>query len=174
MDSISPEKTLANKAPYASDPRVHVRSPSCIPGLSETSPCRRTFRPKKQQSFLDRAPSGLHPQPGGRAETQTSRHLPHQRTISPPGRALTPGLRWDHHLLTQVSQRTVCTREHVDRRNNRASWTGFLRAFIFSQEVDLSSRPLCTFPVRGELACRECADHWDSGESWTPRTSDRG
>lgn len=79
-------------------------------------------------------------------------------------------------------------------RSNRSSWTGSLRAFILSQEVelrprpqgtflargelayrdgsdprtqevDLSSRLLDTCPVRGELACRECSDHWDSGES---------
>jgi hypothetical protein len=56
----------------------------------------------------------------------------------------------------------------------RASWTGALRAFIFSQEAELSSSPLCTFPARGELAYRECSDHWDSGESWTPRSADRG
>jgi hypothetical protein len=24
------------------------------------------------------------------------------------------------------------------------------------------------------LTCRECSDHWDSGESWTPRSADRG
>ena len=78
-------------------------------------------------------------------------------------------------------------------RSNRASWTGSLWAFILSQEtelrlrplgtfparvestsmegsdprnqeVDLSSRLLCTFPARGGLACRDCSDHWDSGE----------
>jgi hypothetical protein len=43
-----------------------------------------------------------------------------------------------------------------------------------NQEVDLSSRLLCTFPARGELDCRDCSDHWDSGESWTPRSADRG
>ena len=88
-------------------------------------------------------------------------------------------------------------------RSNRASWTGSLWAFIFSQEaglrprplgtflarkelasregsdpwsqeVDLSSRLLCTFPARGELAYRECSDHWDSGESWILRSADRG
>jgi hypothetical protein len=88
-------------------------------------------------------------------------------------------------------------------RSNRASWTGSLLAFILSQEaeqgprplgtfpareesasreasvprtqeVDLSSRLLFTFPAKGELACRECSDHWDSGESWTPRSADRG
>ena len=88
-------------------------------------------------------------------------------------------------------------------RSNRASWTGSLRSFILSQETELRSRPmdtfpargesasregsdprnqevdlnsrlLCTFPARGELVCRECSDHWDSGESWTPRSADRG
>jgi hypothetical protein len=47
-------------------------------------------------------------------------------------------------------------------------------AFIFSQEAGLNARPLCTFPARGELARREYSDHCDSGESWTPRTTDRG
>jgi hypothetical protein len=52
--------------------------------------------------------------------------------------------------------------------------TGALWAFILSQEAELRPRPLCTFPARGELAYRECSDHWDSGESWTPRNADRG
>jgi hypothetical protein len=42
------------------------------------------------------------------------------------------------------------------------------------QEVDLSSRYLDNCPIRGELACRECLDHWASGESWIPRSADRG
>ena len=83
--------------------------------------------------------------------------------------ALTPELRWEHHLVSRVSQRPVCSGEHVGLRSNRATWTGYLPAFIFSQEVDLSSRPLCIFPTKGELECRECFDHWDSGESWNPR-----
>jgi hypothetical protein len=32
-------------------------------------------------------------------------------------------------------------------------------AFIFSQEAGLNARPLCTFPARGELDCREYSDH---------------
>ena len=97
----------------------------------------------------------------------------------------------------------MITGEHVDDRSNRASWTGSLWAFILSQEAELRPRPLGTFlargelayregsdprtqevdqssrlldtcPKRGELACRECSDHWDSGESWTPRSADRG
>jgi hypothetical protein len=31
--------------------------------------------------------------------------------------------------------------------------------FIFSQEAGLNAGPLCTFPERGELACREDSDH---------------
>ncbi len=33
------------------------------------------------------------------------------------------------------------------------------RAFIFSHEAELRPRPLCIFPARGELPCRECSDH---------------
>jgi hypothetical protein len=33
------------------------------------------------------------------------------------------------------------------------------RAFICSQEAGLNSRPLYTFPARGELARRESSDH---------------
>ena len=99
------------------------------------------------------------------------------------------------------SLRPVYAREHVDLRNNKASWTRSFQAFILSQEaelrprtlgtfpargelasregsdprtqeVDLSSRLLCPILTRGELACSECADHWDSGEIWTPRSVD--
>jgi hypothetical protein len=33
------------------------------------------------------------------------------------------------------------------------------RAFTFSQEAGLNARYLCTFPARGELACRENSEH---------------
>jgi hypothetical protein len=33
------------------------------------------------------------------------------------------------------------------------------RTFIFSQEAGLNTKPLCTFPAREELACREYSDH---------------
>jgi hypothetical protein len=78
-----------------------------------------------------------------------------------------------------------------------------IQAFLLSQEVELKPRPLGTFLDRGELAyrkgsnprhkevdkssrflasclarrelaCRECSDYWDSGESWTPRSAERG
>ena len=48
-------------------------------GLSETSPHWRAHGWQKQQSFLDRVPSGLHLQPRGRTELQTSVYLPCQR-----------------------------------------------------------------------------------------------
>ena len=63
-----------------SDPGTQVRSPSCILRLSETSRHRRVHRPQKQQSFLDRALWAFNIQPGGRAKTQMSVHLPCQRT----------------------------------------------------------------------------------------------
>jgi hypothetical protein len=62
-----------------------------------------------------------------------------------------------------VSETSLCRR--AGHRTNRASWTGTLWAFILSQEAELTSRPLCTFTARGELASRECSDHWDSGQS---------
>ena len=46
----------------------------------------------------------------------------------------------------------------MDGRSNRASWTGSLRAFIFSQKTELRPRPLDTFPDRGESAFREVSD----------------
>ena len=101
------------------------------------------------------------------------------------------------------SLRPVYLGEHVSSKSNRASWTGSLQDFILSketelrsipldtfpargesasrdgseprnQEVDLNSKFLCTFPVRGELPCRECFDHWDTGESWSSMSDDRG
>ena len=62
-----------------SHPGNQVRAPSCIPGLSETRLHRRAHGLQKQQSFLDRVPSGLHLQPGGESEHQTSMHLPCKR-----------------------------------------------------------------------------------------------
>jgi hypothetical protein len=91
----------------------------------------------------------------------------------------------------------------VGYRSKRASWTGSHLTFILSQEVELRPKLLGTFlargklayregsdprtqevdqgyrlldtcPARGELACRECSDHWNSGESWTPKSADKG
>lgn len=59
-----------------SDPGTQVRVPSCIPGLSETSPTRRAHGLQKQQSFLDKVPSGLYPQQGGGLRKQI-----HQRGV---------------------------------------------------------------------------------------------
>jgi hypothetical protein len=46
-------------------------------------------------------------------------------------------------------------------------------ADLWTQEVDLSSRLLYTFPARGELSYREFSGHWDSRESWTSRKADK-
>ena len=88
-------------------------------------------------------------------------------------------------------------------RNNRAPWSGSIPAFIVRQEAELRPRTLGTFlargessyressdprtqevdqssrlldicPKRGEFAYTECFDHWNSGESWAPRSADRG
>jgi hypothetical protein len=45
----------------------------------------------------------------------------------------------------------------MGHRSNRASWTGSLLAFIFSQEENLSSRHACSFSARGESLPAESA-----------------
>jgi hypothetical protein len=52
----------------------------------------------------------------------------------------------------------MITGEYVGDRSNRASWTGFLWAFILSQEAELRPRPLGTFLARGESVYREGSD----------------
>jgi hypothetical protein len=56
--------------------------------------------------------------------------------------------------------RPVYTGEHVRSRSNRASWTGFLLAFILSQKAELRSRRLSTFLARGESISREGSVPW--------------
>ena len=65
---------------------------------------------------------------------------------------------WKNDLVSQVSQRPGLPGECKGHRSNRAFWTRFLRAFIFSQEAELRPRPLGTFPTRGESASREGSD----------------
>jgi len=52
----------------------------------------------------------------------------------------------------------------VDYRSYTTSGTGPVLAFIFFQEAGPNARYLCTFPERGELACREYSDHYNSEE----------
>jgi hypothetical protein len=58
------------------------------------------------------------------------------------------------------SQRPVDIGEHMGGRNNKPSWTGFHWAFIPSQEAKLKPRNLGTFPSRGESASREGSEPW--------------
>ena len=76
---------LRSASREGSDASTQVRAPSCILGLSPTSLSRRAHRQQKQQSFLYRVPSGLHSQPGHRAETQNSGYLPYHRRVSLQG-----------------------------------------------------------------------------------------
>jgi hypothetical protein len=153
-----------------SNPGTQVRVSSCILALSETSLLRRACEPQKQESFLDRVLLGLHPQPAGKAGTQTSGHLHCQKRICLQG-----GL-WsqDSGESTILYPRSLCSGEHAGCRSSRASWAGFLWDFLFSQGAELRPRPLCTFPEREEFAYRESSDHWDSGENWNPKSADRG
>jgi hypothetical protein len=77
----------------------------------------------------------------------------------PPGRALT---------ARAGKGAILCPRslgdQSVQVSTQSAEATHLLRqalfqAFIFSKEADLNSKYLCTFPARGELACREYFDH---------------
>ena len=106
-----------------------------------------------------RIPEGLVPAGRGTKEPQTTRGWDSfWFGPAPPSPSWTqwrePGTQWTLHTEGPLA--------HPKPRNRR------------TQEVDRSSRLLDTCPARGELACRECSDHYDSGESWTPRTSDRG
>jgi hypothetical protein len=49
--------------------------------------------------------------------------------------------------------------ESVDYRNSKLLGKVLFLAFIFSQEAGPNTRYLCTFPARGELACREYSNH---------------
>jgi hypothetical protein len=70
---------------------------------------------------------------------------------------------WKNDLVSQVSQRPGLPGECKGHRSNRAFWTRFLRAFIFSQEAELRPRPLGTFPTRGESASSVRSDPGTQG-----------
>jgi hypothetical protein len=57
-------------------------------------------------------------------------------------------------LRDQSVQVSIQTAEETHLMGQALFW-----AFIFSQEAGLNIRYLCTFPARGELACREYTDH---------------
>jgi hypothetical protein len=76
---FSQEAELRPRPLHTFPARWQVRTPPCILGPSETILCRRASRLQKQYSFLNRVLGGLYFQPGGRTETQTSVHFPHQR-----------------------------------------------------------------------------------------------
>ena len=63
------------------------------------------------------------------------------------------------HLGSWTPPRLVCTGENVDYGSYQLLGQVLFRAFIFCQEASLNTRYLCTFPERGEPACREFSDH---------------
>jgi hypothetical protein len=93
---------------------------------------------------------------------------------APPRRAL-PQITWRSHFGYQIPQLLVCIGDCADYRSYTASGTGPVSGPTSSARRQVkNARYLCTFPARGELACREYSDHWNSGESYTPRSADRG
>jgi hypothetical protein len=81
VPSSSAQRQSWNPDLWAASPPKESPPPGSVmtPGLSEISPHRRVHGQKKQQSFLDRVPSGLNLQPRGGSELQTSVHLPCKR-----------------------------------------------------------------------------------------------
>jgi hypothetical protein len=72
---------------------------------------------------------------------------------------------WGNNLGFWIPLRLVCAGESVDYRSSQLLGQAevkqllghaFFQAFIFCQEARSNARYLCTFPSRGELACREC------------------
>ena len=75
------EHSLGSRGPVPQR-TLHTKGPLAHPGHGDQG---RACGRQKQQSFLVRVPSDLHPQPGGRAETQTTGHLPCQRKVGLQG-----------------------------------------------------------------------------------------
>jgi hypothetical protein len=76
------------------------------------------FRPSSSPRRLSWEPDLWEPSPSGESQ--------------PPGRALTPGIRWECHLVSSISQIPVHAGERVGHRSNTASWIGSLQAFFSS------------------------------------------
>jgi hypothetical protein len=70
-----------------------------------------------------------------------------------------PSLVWD------ISETSLCRWESGLQKLHSFWDRPCFGPFIFCQEAGPNVRYLCIFPARGELACREYSDHWNSGES---------
>jgi hypothetical protein len=83
---------------------------------------------------------------------------------APPGRNLPENLA-ESSLVLDLSE-TSMHRWDCGLQKLHSFWDRpCFRPSSFGQEAGLNARHLCTFPARGELACREYSDHWNSGES---------
>jgi hypothetical protein len=96
---------------------------------------------------------------------QTPFQVPDIRALFPPEERCLPR----RSLTTRGGERAIfCPTSHRDQSVQVSVHTAEVthplgqaqfQAFIFSQEAGLKTRYLCTFPARGELACREYSDH---------------
>jgi hypothetical protein len=100
----------------------------------------------------------------------------------PTSQARGKGSAWPGSSMPEHRQQTSCFQDSSESIVQRwecriqkltASGTGqsnsalvqvLFWAYIFGQERGPKARYLCTFPVRGELACREFSEHWNSEE----------
>jgi hypothetical protein len=115
----------------------------------------------------------------GAAPFSGSRHLgtfPARGEVSAlPGRALQEHL-GEPSWLPDPSETSLCRWEcglqklmaSVTAEGTQLLGQVLFWAFIFGQEGGPNATYLCTFPVRGELACRECSDHWNSERASLP------
>jgi hypothetical protein len=104
---------------------------------------------QKLHSFWDRAPF----------QFQTSRHLSPIEERWPPGRALTAragerAILCPRFFQDQSLQVSMQNAETTHLLGQALFW-----AFILSQVAVLSTRTLCTFLARGELAYKEYSEH---------------
>jgi hypothetical protein len=128
-----------------------VREPSWVPGPG-TSP-----HPPEERWLLRRA---LTAKAGERTILEPS---PPQRRGDCSGGLWPPEQVREPSYVPCPSETSLC-RWACRQQRQHIFWDRRFRAFIFSQEASLNARYLCTFPRRGEFACREYSDHWDSGE----------
>jgi hypothetical protein len=82
--------------------------------------------------------------------------------------------RWGIHLVSRVPLRPVCAGELADCKGSTCSGKGPVLGHNLQPEVRSEHQTYAGLPCKRELTWREYSDYWDSGESWTLRTAERG